>query len=371
VYPKQDTVTVNTSFVAQEGSPTDASVVPFQKVVMEKTVRTEVPAKGSEKVSEKAQGTVTIYNSFSTTPQRLIKNTRFMADDGHVFRIRDSVEVPGKKSDGSAGELQVMVYAEEAGEAYNIPPTHFSIPGFKGKPQEKDIYAKSSEAMKGGFEGERRVVEETTRTQALATLEKQAREELLGDLVKDAKVVTKGNTSPDTLFFKEAVFFTMTPSADEVVNEKTVAITLSAKAEAILFPKEAFAERIARDAVAGYSGNPLHLEGTLDDLSVRVQAIAPQTGNASSSAPSAVASVGVTVQGKAHFVWDIDTARFAQDLAGKEKSSIAIGRTSALLQGHPGIDRVDASIRPFWKTTFPTDPKEITVNIKLDSGGLF
>lgn len=54
------------------------------------------PATGQNaNVNSKAQGTITIYNDYSAAPQELVATTRFVTPDGKIFRIVNTVTVPG------------------------------------------------------------------------------------------------------------------------------------------------------------------------------------------------------------------------------------------------------------------------------------
>ena len=48
-------------------------------------------------MSQKAQGTLTIYNAYSSAPQTLVATTRFVTPDGKIFRLTNEVTVPGAK----------------------------------------------------------------------------------------------------------------------------------------------------------------------------------------------------------------------------------------------------------------------------------
>jgi hypothetical protein len=82
-------------------------------------------------VESKASGKIVIYNNFDSEPQRLIKNTRFESAAGKIYRVNQSVVVPGKNGT-TPGSIEVTVYADEVGSSYNAAPTDFTIPGFKG-----------------------------------------------------------------------------------------------------------------------------------------------------------------------------------------------------------------------------------------------
>jgi hypothetical protein len=93
-----------------------------------------------------ASALMIVYNEYSTTPQRLIKNTRFESSSGLVFRIAETVEIPGYTvSDTSMvpGTVSVRVYADEPDPIYLIGPGDFTIPGFEGLPQEGKLYGRT------------------------------------------------------------------------------------------------------------------------------------------------------------------------------------------------------------------------------------
>lgn len=101
----------------------------------------------------KARGKVIIYNEFGNEPQSLVATTRLETAGGIVFRLTQGVTVPGmtdiagKKEPGA---IEAEVIADQAGDASNIAPTTFTIPGFKGSPKYGKFSAKSLTAMTGG-----------------------------------------------------------------------------------------------------------------------------------------------------------------------------------------------------------------------------
>lgn len=373
VYPKQDTVVVNANFNAlSEGAQGDG--LQIERVVLERTAEREVIAQGEEGVEERASGKITIYNEYSETPQRLIKNTRFQSNDNRIYRIHESVEIPGKATDGSAGSVEVMVYAEEPGESYNISEPHtFTIPGFEGLPQEELVYAKSGGAIAGGFEGVRRTVGEQDRMKALEELETQLRDELLA-------AAFESTDKPEGYhLFKEAVFFEFNALPDEITEDDKVTLTLSGKLHGVLFKEDAFAKHIAKITLSSYTDSPIRIDN-LQDLSVTVTpdtgALADEdeeveeevidSGQNGSALPWQATRYNVLVQGKAHFIWEFDEKTLAVDFAGKDKELLSSPGNGGILELYPGIDRFEVSVRPFWKSTFPEDPNNIVIITELD-----
>lgn len=115
-------------------------------------------ASGKKFVEKKAAGEIIIYNVYSSSPQTLVKGTRFQTLDGKVFNLDLKIVVPGAKIEEGKiipSTIKANVIAEKAGSEYNIGPTEkFFIPGFKGTAKYGGFYGKSESAMAGGFVGQ-------------------------------------------------------------------------------------------------------------------------------------------------------------------------------------------------------------------------
>ncbi len=357
VYPLQDKMVASAQFTAeQEGA---GGALPFERIVVERTASQSVVALGEDEVEERAFGNITIFNEYSDAPQRLIKRTRFESSEGRIYRIADPVEVPGMNSDGTPGTIEVTVYAEEPGEDYNMGPDTFSIPGFVGLPPEGKIYAKSTEALAGGFVGVKRTVGEAERQQALTDLESQLRDELRDAAFSDAE-------QPDGYhLFKEAIFYEFNSLPDELVEQDKVTVSLTGKLHGLLFKEDVFAQRLAEQTLGNYEGAELYIDNP-DDLIVQVTAVDDED-NQTANVPWQATTYDVSVEGTTHFIWEFDPTSFAEDLAGKDKVILQMPVQGGLLEAYPGIDRAAATIRPFWKKTFPESAEDIVVITELDA----
>ncbi len=94
VFPRQEQVSVPVTLVAKLNPA--GGELGYQTITVTRSASTSIPATGTKQVSKSASGVITIYNSFGTDPQRLIANTRFAAPDGKIYRLHDSVVVPGR-----------------------------------------------------------------------------------------------------------------------------------------------------------------------------------------------------------------------------------------------------------------------------------
>jgi len=70
--------------------------------------------------------------------------------------------------------------------------------------------------------------------------------------------------------------------------------------------------------------------------------------------------IDFSVSGVAKALWVIDETALRADLVGKHKRDIP-----SILNNYPNIESVNATIRPFWKGSFPDNSKDIVIK-KLD-----
>lgn len=98
---------------------------------------------GVEIKKEQAIGMITVINNADYN-QPLVATTRFLSEDGVLFRLKNRVVVPAQ------GQIEAEVYSDVSGKGGNIKPTSFTIPGLPATVQ-KIIYGESSEQMTGGI----------------------------------------------------------------------------------------------------------------------------------------------------------------------------------------------------------------------------
>ena len=164
ITPNTVSAAVQGSFTASQG----ASDLPYQVITTQKIASQSVKSSGTTASNTSASGSLVIYNT-QAKPQRLVANTRFATTAGLIFRIHTAVTVPAG-STAKPGSVTAKVYADKAGDSYNVGPTSFTIPGFAGTAQATQVYARSSEAMSGGSSGNVPVVDAATEATARKAL---------------------------------------------------------------------------------------------------------------------------------------------------------------------------------------------------------
>ncbi|MGC9599574.1 MAG: hypothetical protein ABSE18_04280 [Minisyncoccia bacterium] len=135
--------------------------IPAQIFSAQKNTTQLFPASGSANVSIRAQGTITIYNAYSSSKQDLVATTRFVTPDGKLFRLVSGVTVPGAQVTNGAivpSSIDTQVVADQPGADYNVGPVDkLTIPGFQGSPKYNAFYGQLKNGTSGGFVGAKAV----------------------------------------------------------------------------------------------------------------------------------------------------------------------------------------------------------------------
>lgn len=302
---------------------------------------------GTSEGSAKARGKIKIYNDFSKDSQPLVATTRFETKDGKIFRLAEGVTVPGVTETGrkrERGMVEATVVADQAGTEYNVTPTTFTIPGFKGGPKYEKFTAESTQAFTGGGSGSsadgQRVVSQDdlnqVKTKALEEAKRIVGEELQKNLQSGEVILTEamqlterpGTVSPplgaaQSNFTYEARFEVKT----FIINETMVK------------------ERIEKERVT--TGGVTLVPHEYD---VRYTALLPKydTGR-----------VDLTIESTVLFQATLDQEKMKQTLLGQDEAGIR-----SFLEEHPEVERLQVEFHPqLIVSTIPTNEKRVTVEI--------
>jgi hypothetical protein len=344
VVPKQKTAAVDV--VLQSGkSALGGADLTRSLVTSTSTVSEIVSADREEQVMKKASGQIVVYNAFSSAPQRLIKNTRFEASDGRVYRIDASIVVPGLTTQGGVklpGSIVVTVFADTPGPSYNLPLSSlkgdFTIPGFKGTDRYHGFYARQKTDIAGGFSGTARVVDEATLLAVVNRLKAQLGESLWNTTTKALP--------PGYITFRSLYTVDYTTTSEDNPVGKGVNVSVTAVGRSVAFEALAFSHFVAQRALGDFDGNPVMIKNMEDvDVSPRI---------ASSEAPWSTDPLVFTVKGNLHFVWYFDQEKFKADLAGQSKKD-----TATIMRRYSAIEKAEVIIKPSWLSKYPSNVKKI------------
>lgn len=352
VTPKYRQPNVSAEFVAYPEQR--SGELSYTVMTLEDTGERQVTATGQVLVEEQAVGFIEI-NKSTPGAERLKKNTRFRTVDGKIYRIFESVVVPGSviNENGSnvPGSIRARVFADEAGDKYNIPAGEkFNVPGFEESGSTvlyNAITATNPEPITGGYSGPRYEINPAELATARQALQVELRDKLLARI--------EGEKPAGQVWFKGSIAITFNELPTTQFGQNLVTLKEQAIMQIPLFEKIAFGSFIASQTVPGYSGEPVRVE---DPTTLTFSYSNPTT---SSSVIANEPSLSFSLSGKPLLVWEFDVDKLKKDLSGSSKTALF-----NIVELHSGIDSANARITPFWRRSFPEEPSEITVIESLD-----
>ena len=349
VYPKSRDVSVQSEFTTYANPK--AGELAYELLSIDVTGERQVKANGKEQVSTRAEGKIFVYNAKSTSPQRLIKNTRFENSNGLIYRIKESIEVPGVTKDAKGntvpGSVVADVFADSPGEKYNIEPSRFTVPGLKDTEQYDSVYGESTTAFTGGFEGEKYLIEESELDTAKQALHVELRDKLISRLKEEKPagfVVYEGAVN----FVYESLPSTEYGDSLATIKEK---VTLNIP----IFKDTEFAKYIAEKSIPEYTNEDVSL---FDPYSLTFS-----YSEASSTQGNIATAETLTflLKGSTKVVWLFDELELKNKLISTKKNT-----ATAIFGTYGSISHAQAEIRPFWSNSFPDSTDKIKINTVLE-----
>ncbi|NTV41200.1 MAG: hypothetical protein HGA61_02915 [Candidatus Moranbacteria bacterium] len=296
---------------------------------------------------KKAHGQVVLYNEFDSQPQTLVETTRLQSENGKIFRLTETVVVPGLSNIGGElkpGAISVEITADQPGADYNIETGKFSIPGFQGSPKYEKFYAKSSVAMAGGTtEGE------SSKTISQADLEnaKQKTQLALKDKIQ---TVIKGELQPEEIYLPEAektIFekaFTESKAGD---NVDFFDYTVTASIYALVFSQ--------KDIENVIKGTPQFAEHVADDCSKvigKIEYVSVEPNFESNF-------IAIKIHSDIELIPNINEGLLVKELLGKNESEMA-----SVLKKHQNIKNADVVFYPNFVSRIPQFSQRVEVRIQ-------
>lgn len=353
IWPKVEVLSFQQEVTADEAvdlTDIGESVVPAKLFEISKTLSEEFPATGNATDEGKASGTITVYNkSDPVTSVTLKAGTHFLSDSGKLFRASEKIIVPaGKKSGGKVtpGSATVKVEAVEGGDAYNIPPSDFSVPGLKGTSYYYSVYASSASAMSGGFAGKIKKVTPEDIQNAKESLEEKVKSEASSGL--------RAQISEDYILLDDAISSKLTNSESKT-KSGTVADSFEYEASvdvsALAFKKSDIEEYAKKYIISQMP------EGmTILDTSLK-------TSYSAVSADMGKKKIVIKLDFSAGIYKSVDKNSISLSLSGKNISQI--NETISGIMGDQ-LSKVDIKLWPFWVSKAPKNQKAVHVILMFE-----
>ncbi len=352
IFAKNDIQTVDAQIqgdVNEQAVDAEKNIIPAKIVTVSQELSETYATTGKKSVSnQKARGTVTLYNEFSSSPQILVATTRIQSSGGKIFRLVSGVSVPGYQADGAGavkpGIIEAEVVADESGSAYNIGPDSFTIPGFQADGTQKysKIYAKSSKAMSGGGDGDQ-AASSVTDSDINA-----AKTKIMSELIPKAEQKLKDIAGSNYIILDDAVntddsTFTLSNSSGDIANNLTVDVKTNAKA--IAFKKDDV-NGILMNMIAQKSGRKLNMSQNSLNVEFGKSDVDFNSG-----------TIIIRAHGSINMLPNINLTDLKNAVVGKSEDDL-----KAYLSAYSDIDHIAISYWPSFLTgKMPTYADRITI----------
>ena len=350
IVPKSLPVSVNSTYVAQLSTNSSGGLI-YDIITLRDVASSSVSATDGAPVSVKASGKVTLYNAYSSQAQRLIAGTR-LADASHrIYRLTNSIVIPGytKPTSGIVpGSITTTVVADAAGADYNISAadaiSDLKIVAYENTAKYDTIYARLATDLSGGFTGVKKNVDATVLTSTTALLKSR----LTTSLIAKAQ----SEVPADYIMF-ENVFAPSFSAATIGSGEKGSAqISEQATISFFIFKKDNLIKTLTNNqAVTMFSPFSYTAKG-LESLQVSVT-------NLKDFSLSKKTPLVVKVKGDLKVIATVPIDEIRLKVAG-----ISLSETQNIFKNYSSvIESGTGELVPPW-TRVPSDQSRITVNVK-------
>lgn len=290
----------------------------------------------SRKVEAKASGKITVYNNYDSAPQKLIKNTRFESSKGKIYRINQSIEIPGKKGT-VPGTIDVMIYADSNGADYNIESSNFTIPGFKGTSRESGFYAKTKTPIAGGASGNMSLASLSDLNAAKDSLAL----ELDKAILEESKKIKKEGYIP----MYSTTEVTYEDNESEILSGATGVYKVTATAHVMFANSAKLAEALAK-TFGDYDNAPVRLAYADTLTYTRKENEHIHGGD----------SLSIFIEGKPRVVWESNIESIKELVKGNGRDEF-----KPLMKTIDSIESAEISFSPMWLSHFPSDISKLVV----------
>ncbi len=305
----------------------------------------------------KARGIIRVFNSYSTSPQPLLPHTRFISEDGKLFRsVRREVIKGGHYEKGKfvPGFTDIEVVAAEPGEEYNIGPSTFSIPGFKGTGKYSYFYGKSFSPMTGGFKGETPQITEKD-------IEK-AKEELIKRAEREDKDFLRRSLSEDYILLDSLIFQKVLEMSEVKPGTFADKFNLKIKVKTVgLAFKKTDSDKFLNDVILSNALPNEKIQEKSKKINYSVKS-SLDFGKEETEIENVLENkpVSLSVKGKVLLYQTIDIQNLKKALLGKTSKEVKI-----FLKDLPEVEKVNIKKWPFLRRKVPDNFDKIKINFHL------
>lgn len=351
INPKKETIHFETEITVDKNTDSVIvadNIVPGQVFQLEMDDSRKFPTTGEKDVEEYAKGTIIVYNQYSSSDQTLVKATRFLSEGGKLFRLAETTIIPGASIEEGQiipNSKEVEVIADEAGEAHNIGPSKFTIPGFKGSPKYEGFYGQSAKPMIGGARGRMKVATRDDIGGAMEIVSLELKGKIQEQFKKKIPEDLKFLENTQTL---EIIESNSTLEADQPGKE--FVITVKARAWGLAFQEEDVFYLVEKSISDKISENKILIPSSIE------------VAYGDTEVDLAQGKAVFACQIKSEAAWNLDKEVLKDNLVGKNEVEVR-----KYLSSLTEIETAKVMFWPFWVKKIPKSEGKIKVVVDTEN----
>ena len=348
--PRSVPIAVNSTYVAQNAP--DKAALTYEIAAVKGSASAIVPATDGPTISTQAKGKVTLYNSYTAQSQRLIAGTRLSDESGRIYRIVNSINIPGYTTVNGVvtpGTLVTNITADKAGQEYNqvssSATSNFKIVAYKGTSRYDSIYARLTSDLTGGYVGTKKNI--SPALIASTTVELQAK--LTASLLSEIK----GSIPQGYIMYPTGYTTAFQAPVTSGTDPRSATLTQQGTLYGILFKKDELISRIAgEDAISAFA--------EFDYTTPGLESIEFSIANKKDFSPIKKNTLIIKLRGDIMLIGTIPVDDLKAKLAG-----LSLPDTADVLRSFKPVVNIEKSsgqVTPPWANV-PSNTENITVEV--------
>ncbi len=350
ITPSNIPIKVDGNFLAKKDS-NSADVLGYQVVTINYDEFKTVPATDGPLVQTKSKGTVTLYNNFSTTTQKILAGTKLTSSKNLVYKTTWSVVIPGRKLDKGKlvpGSVDVGVVADIAGAEYDMSlltetALDFTVPAYKNTSKFTTITGRLKKDLAGGFSGKKKIISPEVEKMAYAEIEEQLKDKLL----KNIRLAV-----PDDLVLFDNAYVIEYAKLPVVASDSTTAkVGSKGTLYGIIFNSKVLIDTIAKKQIDDNRLQTFKVDGLKD---LKFAMINSKNNPIKSGSPISFNLSGpISIMGT-----------FSESDLKNKLVSVKLEQINTVIKQYPSIKSVSVILTPFWMRRFPSSADNIVLEYK-------
>jgi len=328
----------------------DEDLINFEIMITSDKRLKSISLSESKNVSIKSQGSITLYNEFGTTSQKLLAGTFISDNNGKAYKIDTAVTIPGYKLDNNKkiipGQADVNITAFLPGEAYNGNPSDFYINSFKNTKKYIKIYGKLKNPLEGGASG----IFYSPSDQDIIVINNIAQSSFKNDLLNQVRSLVP----PGYILYSNTLNFSY-KIADNILSKTSEAeIEMEGTIAVVILKEQSLIDNIIRISLPNIKdkeAKEIKLSG-LDSLLFNFT-------NKEEIITKDMSSVSFSFSGDIDAIWNPDVELLRAKLAGTLKNDVM-----SIFRQDPGIASAIVKVSPPWYKYIPDDISKINIMLK-------